>query len=64
MYGHFVIEEILKPTPEEGAKTPLRGCGAVKPGAIYLYGPLTEYSEPKPWSGDTFVGFRYYTEAT
>ena len=41
-----------------------RGCGKLSKGAIYLRGPLTEYPEPKPWNGDTFVGFRYYTEAS
>ena len=41
-----------------------RGCGRLLKGAMYLRGPLTEYPEPKPWLGNTFVGFRYYTEAS
>jgi hypothetical protein len=64
IYGYFVIEEVLGATEVEERDTPERQCGKVKMGAIYLKGPLTEYPEPKPWPGDTFVGFRYYTEAS
>ena len=62
MYGYFVVEKVLKATEQDVAYEEDRGCGKLEEGAIYLRGPLTEYPEPKPWSGDTFVGFRYYTE--
>ena len=62
--GYFVIEEIRRPNADQIELTEERGCGKLKEGGIYLYGPLTEYPEPKPWPGNTFVGFRYYTEAT
>jgi len=64
LYGYFVIEEILSATQEVADKTPDRGCGKLNPGAIYLLGPLTEFPEPKPWQGGSYVGFRYYTEMT
>ena len=49
---------------EQAQQVGERGCGQLKIGAMYLRGPLTELPEPKPWPGNTFVGFRYYTEAT
>jgi len=62
--GYFVIEKILTATEQDAAYEEVRGCGSLEAGAIYLRGPLTEYPEPKPWPGNTFVGFRYYTEAS
>ena len=41
-----------------------RGCGSLKLGAMYIRGPLTEYPEPMTWQGNTFVGFRYFTEGS
>jgi len=41
-----------------------RHCGSLKQDAIYLRGPLTEFPEPKPWQGGSYVGFRYYTEGS
>ena len=41
-----------------------RGCGSLQKGAMYLRGPLTELTATKLWPGNTFVGFRYYTEAS
>jgi len=49
---------------EQAATVPDRGCGSLNIGAIYLRGSLTEYPEPKPWQGGSYVGFRYYTEAS
>jgi len=63
LYGYFVIEEILKATEWTVESTSERGCGSLVTGGIYLRGPLTEFPEPKPWSEDTCVGFRYYTES-
>ena len=62
LYGYFVIEEIATPTFEEVDRTPERGCGKLTTAGIYLRGPLTEFPEPKPWQGGSYVGFRYYTE--
>jgi len=62
--GYFVIEEILKATVDDMTEKTDRLCGSLVPGGSYLKGPLTELPEPKPWPGNTFVGFRYYTEAT
>ncbi len=64
MYGYFVIEEILKATKWTVENVSDRACGSLVTGGIYLRGPLTEVPEPKPWSEDTFVGFRYYTEGS
>lgn len=63
LYGYFVIEDVSIATKELADITPERMCGKIEPNGFYLRGPLTEYPEPKPWPGDTFVGFRYYTEA-
>lgn len=64
IYGYFVIEDVLKCDTDTVDTNTERLCGSQVIGAIYLKGPLTEYPTPKPWLGDTFVGFRYYTEAS
>ena len=62
LYGYFVIEEILKATEWTVENVSDRACGSLVTGGIYLRGPLTEFPEPKPWQGESYVGFRYYTE--
>jgi hypothetical protein len=59
--AHPTVDFCFK-SEAEATSVPDRGCGSLKGEAIYLRGPLTEYPEPKPWQGESYVGFRYYTE--
>jgi len=62
--GYFVIEEVMTVAPDIAHIAPTRLCGSLVPGGLYLKGPLTELEQTPVWPGNTFVGFRYYTEAT
>lgn len=64
IYGYFVIEKVMIADDEDADKVLDRMCGRLKEGGTYLLGPLTEYPTPKPYTGPSYVGFRYTERVT
>lgn len=64
IYGYFPIERVWQATDEDIQNTPKRECGSLKKDGWYISGPLSEFTEPKRYTGPAYVGFRYTERVT
>jgi hypothetical protein len=64
IFGYFEIEHVFQALADYASDEPERLCGNMKEGAWYITGPLFEYPTPKPYTGPSYVGFRYTERVT